>query len=318
MCMLARIQVAALLLVAPLSVAGQKPDIWGEVHSAPMEVIHGKPYVMAMVNGKGPFRFLIDTGTGADAIVSTELAAELELPAMGETRLSDPSGEGGTAPIRVLDTLTLGGIDFHSVRSIEHTLLKEVDDCQGMLGFTFFRDYLLTLDYPNARITFADAQLQPDGDKLVHPFRLENGVPIARLNIGDLTVEAEIDSGGMGLSFPERLAAQMRFQAGPTLLCEGRSIITRYLVKVAQLATDVRFGEVTFEDPWVEINPTFPLANFGSIPLHNFVVSFDQENLLMSLDGPQKRVLLDATPVATQPGIRLPGPLPSGFLVPIG
>ena len=46
-------------------------------HSAPMEVLHGKPYVMVRINGKGPFRFILDTGTGGDAIVTPELATLL-------------------------------------------------------------------------------------------------------------------------------------------------------------------------------------------------------------------------------------------------
>jgi predicted aspartyl protease len=59
-----------------------------------MEVIHGKPYVMVMVNGKGPFRFIIDTGTGGQAIVTSELASQLALPFAGEARLNDPTGKG--------------------------------------------------------------------------------------------------------------------------------------------------------------------------------------------------------------------------------
>ena len=36
-------------------------------HSQNMEELYGKPYVMVTINGRGPFRFVIDTGTGADA-----------------------------------------------------------------------------------------------------------------------------------------------------------------------------------------------------------------------------------------------------------
>ena len=37
-----------------------------QVHSTSMEVTHGRPYVMVTINGRGPFRFIIDTGTGGD------------------------------------------------------------------------------------------------------------------------------------------------------------------------------------------------------------------------------------------------------------
>ncbi|MGZ6056669.1 MAG: hypothetical protein ACXWOV_13975, partial [Isosphaeraceae bacterium] len=49
-------------------------------YSTPLELIHDKPYVVVMVNGRGPFRFLVDTGTGGQAIVTPALAEELLLP----------------------------------------------------------------------------------------------------------------------------------------------------------------------------------------------------------------------------------------------
>src|SRR5579871_6750358 len=61
-------------------------------YSAPLELIHDKPYVAVMVNGRGPYRFLVDTGTGTEALVSPELANELALPVVGHARLTDPSG----------------------------------------------------------------------------------------------------------------------------------------------------------------------------------------------------------------------------------
>jgi len=45
-----------LLAATVLSVPAQAP-----VHSAPMIERYGKPYVMVTINGKGPYRFVIDT-----------------------------------------------------------------------------------------------------------------------------------------------------------------------------------------------------------------------------------------------------------------
>ena len=63
-------------------------------YSAPIELIRDKPFVSVIVNGRGPFRFLIDTGTGTQALVSPQLADELALPVVGHARLTDPSGLG--------------------------------------------------------------------------------------------------------------------------------------------------------------------------------------------------------------------------------
>jgi len=269
----------------------------GVVYTAPMEVTHGKPYVMVTINGKGPFRFLIDTGTGGDAIITTELAQVLDLPVTGEARLNDPTGKGGqSAPVRRIGTLRVAGVDFFGIRAVEHTLPNADGICQGMLGFTLFRDFLFTLDYVNGKLILAEGELMPDGERTVLPFRMPDGVPIARLVIGNKEVEAQIDSGGLGLSLPERLIPQVKLAADPLLFGRGQSLSTRFDIKVAKLANDVRLGEITIDQPWVEINPAFPLANFGSCPMQHFIITFDQENHLLRLEGPHKRITLGVTP----------------------
>ena len=315
---LVKLAVVCVIVTVPGPSHGQSVDTLAQAHSAFMEVTHGKPYVMVMVNGKGPFRFIVDTGTGGDAIITSELASQLGLPQVGEARLSDPTGQGGqNAPIRKIDTLRVAGIDFYSVRAVEHALPVGDGATQGMLGFTLFRDFLLTLDYVNGRMILAEGELTPDGEKSVLPFRMPDGVPIARLKIGGRDVEAQIDSGGAGLSLPERLIPQLRLSAAPTLFANGESLSTRFQIKVARLADDVRLGDITLDQPWVEVNPAFPLANFGSCPLQHFVVTFDQEKKLVRLDGPRKRITLGVTP-APMRLVNQPGNPSELALVPIG
>ena len=304
---LVKLAVVCIVVTYPGHIHSQSVEILAQPHSTFMEVTHGKPYVMVTVNGKGPFRFIVDTGTGGDAIISPELATELDLPQAGETRLSDPTGLGGrNAPLKRIDTLRLAGIDFYAVKAVEHALPEGDGACQGVLGFTLFRDFLLTLDYVNGRMILAEGELTPDGEKSVLPFRMPDGVPIARLKIGSRDVEAQIDSGGAGLSLPERLIPQLRLSAEPTPFANGESLSTRFQIKVARLANDVQLGDITLDQPWVEINPAFPLANFGSCPLQHFTVTFDQENKLVRLDGPRKRITLGVTPaplrLTNQPG----------------
>src|SRR5271168_464416 len=122
-------------------------------HSAPLEIVHDRPFAMVMVNGKGPFRFVIDTGTGGEAFVSADLAAELGLPQAGEITLNDPSGQGGRkVPMVQLASVQVAGVEFTGVKAAVHNLGSGDGACQGLLGFALFRNYLLTLDYPNHRV----------------------------------------------------------------------------------------------------------------------------------------------------------------------
>ena len=182
-----------------------------DVSSTPMKVVHGKPYVMVMINGHGPYRFMVDTGTGGEAIVSAELVQELGFPTVGRTLLSDPSKAGVHATdLVMIDSLVVAGKEFTEVRAVRHKIYGEDASCQGVLGFTMFEDYLLTLDFPNQLLTLSSGALVPDGESSVLPFRMPDGVPIAPMRIGDLRVEAQIDSGGTGLSLPERLIPRLR------------------------------------------------------------------------------------------------------------
>ncbi|MGA3049059.1 MAG: aspartyl protease family protein [Terracidiphilus sp.] len=269
------------------------------LHTTRMDVVHDKPYVTAMVNGRGPFRFVVDTGTGGQALVTPELADALGLQAVGQAHLNDPSGLGGkSAPMVLIESLNVAGVEFRGVRAVRHAVNGEDGVCDGLLGFTLFRDYLLTLDYPNRRMTLGTGALTSDGERSVLPFRMPDGVPIVPLQIGKLRIDALVDSGGDGLSLPEGLASRLKFAVDPVAFAAGQSFSTRFQIKAAKLAGDVRLGAYAFEEPFVEIHAAFPLADFGACPMQNFALTFDQKNLLVRFEASRKRMRLTATPTA--------------------
>jgi predicted aspartyl protease len=267
--------------------------------STRIELTHDKPFVMVMVNGKGPFRFVIDTGTGAAAFVTGELADQLALPVTGYVHLSDASKQGGQrVPLVTIHSLEVAGVVFNEVKAARHALSNADGNCDGLLGFELFRDYLLTLDYPHRRMTLAPGTLSPDGERSVLPFRMPDGIPIIPLHIGALQIEAQIDSGGTGLSLPEEIASRLKFDIDPELFGIAQSLSSRFELKAAKLASDVQLGNYTFLRPFVEINPAFPLANFGSSAMQNFVFTFDQKDSLVRFESSQLIQHLAATPTS--------------------
>jgi hypothetical protein len=288
-------------------------------HSTRMEVVRGKPYVMVMVNGRGPFRFVVDTGTGGQALITPALADQLDLPNAGHARLTDPSGQGEQrAQILSVDSLKVAGVEFRGVKAIRYRLDSEDSTCMGLLGFTLFRDYLLTLDFPHQMMVLAHGALEPDGEQSVLPFRMPDGVPIAPLRIGGERIEAQFDSGGIGLTLPERLASRLKFAVDPVLFGKGQSLSTRFEVKAGRLGSNVTLGQYTFEHPVVEIHPAFPLANFGACPMQNFAVTFDQSNLLLRLESERKTLHLNMTPTMMRFQNAPPPRPPDLALVPVG
>lgn len=289
---------AALLAVSLLPASAQF-----EPHIARMQVINGRPYVQVYLNHKGPFRFMIDTGTSAEAIVVPGLAEELHLPDAGTLVLHDPTGlPGPTVPVRLVDTLTVAGMEFYAVRAAEHSLLAADVPCDGLLGFKLFDGTLLTLDYLTHRIVLQDGELQPDGDRRVHAFHMRDGLPFLTLAAGDFQMDALIDSGGSSLSIPDRDAKLLGVSTDWGLVGTERTLTAIFPFRVAQLDSDLQFGDIAFPKPWVEINGVFQYANLGAEPLRHFSVTFDQDNDLLRFDGPRRRIPLDLAAFAASDG----------------
>jgi len=271
------------------------------VHTERLELVQGKPFVMVMVNGKGPFRFAIDTGTSGEAFVTPELTGILGLSTVGQARLSDPSKQNvQRVPIVMIQSLEVAGFEFRDIKARVHLLGSGEGSYQGLLGFSLFRDCLLTLDFPGRELTLATGSLLPDGEHSVLSFRMPDGIPIVNLHIGGVPIDAQIDSGGDGLLLPARLAARLKFASDSAEFGNEESLSTRFQIRAARLAPNVEVGDYFFKRPFVEIGGAFPLLNFGSSPLQAFAVTFDQKNRLIRFKASRKALSLSAPPMPIQ------------------
>jgi hypothetical protein len=138
------------------------------------------------------------------------------------------------------------------------------------------------------------------------------------VSIGGKTIDAQLDSGGAGLSLPEKLTSWFRFSSNSASLVNAQSLSTRFMVTGATLATDVRVGSYIFKRPFVEINPAFPIANFGSVPMQNFALTFDQSSLMVRFEAKQRVLHLSATPGAIRLLNAPPAQPHDPTLVPVG
>jgi hypothetical protein len=269
---------------------------------AHLELIGDKAFVNVTINGQGPFRFVVDTGTSAEAVITPELSTRLHLPVASHAILRAPGRSAqARVPVHLLQSLRVADADvaFILVPAVEHSLGALDSTCQGLIGFPLFRDYLLTLDYPNQRLTLATDALQPDGERRVLPMRQPEGVPVVLLRAGPadrpLEIGAQIDSGGGGLSLPAAFAARLRFASPSVTQANAQSLTGRIPVDAVELADDVHLGVYTFKRPFIEMYTGFPLANFGATPMRNFAITFDQRNSLVRFDAQLKTFRPTAT-----------------------
>jgi Aspartyl protease len=280
--------------------------------SAAME-LRSLPLVRVMVNGKGPFTFGIDTGTGGDAVVSAELIGQLGLPVTGKTQVGDPSGRNGrTVRVVRITSISFAGVEFKDIEATEFPGPVS-DHIDGILGFVLFREFLFTLDYPNRQVRLERGSLPAaDGDQVL-PFRMPDNVPCIALRIGGEKIEVHVDSGRRGLGLPEKFAQNLQFVSTPMVIGRGRTVSNDFEIKGAQLASDIHLGGYTFSRPFVAIDPLFPVANFGSAALRNFAVTFDQKNKLVRLHAADRTIVIEG-PRSHEPQLQVrpaPGPEPA-------
>jgi predicted aspartyl protease len=165
-------------------------------------VASGLPAVDVMVNGKGPYRFVVDTGSGF-VVLSEDAAARLRIKKIAKGGLSQ--GVSGSGRFRVvygvIDEMAIGGVKVQSVP----TYIRKVHGSQnsevaGYIGLSLLANFKVAIDYPNSRLELHHVSYEfgppREGDLNLH-YRFTNGGMISiESDIGhDRPVNFIVDSG---------------------------------------------------------------------------------------------------------------------------
>lgn len=135
----------------------------GPLTEIPMRLANpAKPLILVDVyaNGRGPFQFAIDTGTSTTAI-TPELAKEL-----GVTSTPIGAGTTGGAQVAVtagiLASFQVGGARIENTSVVVAEFFKMLSEVvgtklDGIVGYSFLRNYKVAFDYPNATLSLFPA-----------------------------------------------------------------------------------------------------------------------------------------------------------------
>ena len=186
----------------PENVRPKKTTLGAPVE-VPMGSMAGRPTVDVMIAGKGPFRFLVDTGAGT-TVINDDLVKELGLTVVDSTRIGDPMNpEAIRADVVQVPSMTIGDAKFETFTAASWDrgyLIRagETNPPRGVIGFPVFRDVLLTFDYADKKMRIAPGALpKPDG-KSVIPYDAPMGIPEFTVNVGGVDVTTHLDTGSGG------------------------------------------------------------------------------------------------------------------------
>ena len=255
----------------------------------PMELPDGRAIVPVMLNGRGPYRLAVETGS-PDVLVSPRVVAELGLRAIGP---------GETDSLFQLESLRIGESVLGSLQVGRDSAFAQLG-VDGVLGLIAFRDVVLTIDYPGRRLALSRAGLpEPDGREVlravwVGPFI---GIPV---QLGAVRETGVIDTqGGVGFQATPAVAAGLTFQ-GP-LRVVGRAVVgggAPVEVKMGVLGGDARLGRYSLRQPRIAVHPLpadIPSrVTIGLEVLRDFAVAIDQRSMTVRLTRPDSGTVVPA------------------------
>lgn len=231
-------------------------------------------------------RFLIDTGSTA-TLVSADLAKAIGQKdrdaAKRSVRVRSANGGEITLDAVTLRRLQLGDAKFERVPALvydfadlsAHLGLK----IDGLIGFPVFRDTLLTLDYPRARLLIAPHPTTPaptadQGRTCTIAFNNEQNTPLIPVQLGNESFVVLVDSGSDGGLNLNPVGLHPRFTYGPRVGMVVSSLAGDRSQQVGRVAQNLWLGTHVVEQPIVDI--TDQLSSIGGELLRHFSVTFDQ------------------------------------------
>ncbi|UCC32579.1 MAG: retropepsin-like domain-containing protein [Phycisphaerales bacterium] len=255
--------------------------------SVPMDNWGGRPVVEARINGKGPFKLLIDTGTSFPAVLDDALVNKLKLPATGTTR---PRGEAEDLEIVDVGTLTIGDAEFSSIQGIRSTsggcVSMTGEGIRGILGLPLFERCLFTLDFPGRRVSFESGDLpRPDGETIEYSTDVEHdyGVTVT-LSVAGVPAKAHLDTGSPALvTLLNKFQKKLPLKGKPHVVGMARTPQGEAEVRSAVLDGVLKLGKHEWAKPRIDFADLGPMldydaGNIGSRLLGDFAVTVDQKN----------------------------------------
>jgi predicted aspartyl protease len=273
-----------------LLLAGAPATIAGDATSRlPFQLLEdGSIIVPVTINGTGPFRFMLDTGS-TRTVVSTQLTAKLRLPVVARSLVVTPSGDAMGALVQ-LDRLAIGGSDPVSVKALigprEHFVADAID---GLIGQDVLAPLIYTIDYMRREVTWHSAL--DDGDlRRRLPLDTSEGrflVSLPQTSAPGVALKFIPDSGSDGFVLFAR-AAQLPLPATPLDIGVLHTFSGHRLVRRV-LLDDVHVGGVILRNQTAIVvdrnQPDAPLGD-GLLPLHIFG--------RVTFHGPERYLVVEA------------------------
>lgn len=250
----------------------------------------GRVVAPVMINGRGPFRMIVDTGANQSVLTHSTAAALGLTPATDSgVKLTGVTGSQ-IVPTITLDSFETGAVSQQNLRvAVMHSVSGGAEGILGMQGFAGKR---ITVDFVNDRIKIADSRGQRATRNFAAiPVTIRFGrLLLAEGRVGGVRVHAVIDTGAErtlgNLALRDALVRLKRLPAPPTATGvigvteveqHGDAIWTRRITlgKVEITDVDVIYGDIHVFKVWnLEDEPALLVGMDVLGMLHTLIVDY--------------------------------------------
>jgi predicted aspartyl protease len=173
----------------------------GKTHiSIPFDLIDNRIVIDVKLDGKGPFRFIFDSG--AVSVVSMELAREIGLKVEGLTKGGSGVGESTVerGETKISDTevgrLHLKDEDFGVLSFSDNKYVFGANRIDGIIGYPLFKRFVVQIDYERRQLTFTEpSEFAYKGQGTVVPIDFDYHLPLIKGELDGVPGIFVIDTG---------------------------------------------------------------------------------------------------------------------------
>jgi len=164
------------------------------------ELVDNRIVIPVRVNGRGPRRFILDTG--ADAGVDSDALDALGVAAGAPTSIGGVGEQARAASVVTLRDVRVGDIRLAEVRAFASSFAADFEPVfgsyriDGVIGEPLFARYVVEIDYGRCVVTFIDPRAYtPAAGSSVIPLDFAGHLPLVRATLDGVDGVFGLDTG---------------------------------------------------------------------------------------------------------------------------
>lgn len=237
-------------------------EVTGEALAA--EERRSRLFIDVMINDKGPFNFLVDSGADR-SVVGSGIATRLALPIEDNVMLRSMAGSTEVGTV-FIEALRLGQSEIGPIKA--PALPERFIGADGIIGIDALADQRILMDFDKKTVTIQDSRVTPQaeaGEIVVTARRRKGQLILTQASLDGTNTYAVIDTGSeISMGNSAMLARFTRGRRKPALQpIEMLSVTGKTFIAQLALVPEMRIGGIVLQNVQIAFTDAPPFELFG-------------------------------------------------------